>query len=238
MSKRAILFVEDREHQTVGVATPIKATGDWEVITCKTSIEATRMLDEMSKAGSLPSIVSVDLGLPPKPKEAEVGIDLLKNIRGRWEGLPIVVHSVLEVKENVVRTIISQGASYFYLFDEADVSAYIHLLPFLAQGYLVFSPTPASRLPSVVSVMPDPFQGNPEIWKTLQYLAQGATYLRIAEREGVGDRAIMARVKKAALVLEALGEIQILLDSDDAAPEKYKPYVIEWYHRNRVRFGY
>ncbi len=238
MSKNDILFVEDVEALSIGVETSLKATGSWNVISCKTYEDALRILDKMSLAGDLPRVISVDLGLQPKPRGTEIGINLLKKIRERWEGLPIVIHSFLDVKDNVVKTIISQGASYFYLFDDADVKAYVDLLPYMAQGFLVYSPTPASRLPQVVSVIPDPFQNNPEIWKTLQHLALGLTYARIGDKEEVGERAIMARVKRAALVLEMLGEIELPPDSEDATPERYKPYVIEWYHRNRVRFGY
>ena len=238
MSDNSILFVDDRESQTIGVLTPLREGGKWKVTTCKTAEETLSRLEEMSLEGKLPSIVSLDLGLFPKPREPEIGINLLRNIHERWGGLPLIVHSVLEVKDSVLRTIISQGASYFWLFDEGDVNTYIELLPFIAQGYVIFSPTPSSRLPQVVTVMPDPFQKNPEIWKTLSYLTQGLTYVRIAEKEGVGDRAIMARVKKAALVLDALNEILLPPDSDDVTPERYKPYVIEWYKRNKVRFGY
>lgn len=236
--KEDILFVEDVEALSIGLISSLKTAGIWNVISCKTDGEAFRILDKMSLGRLLPRVISVDLGLPPKPKETEIGLNLIKKIRERWEGLPIVVHSFLDVKESVVKTIISQGASYFYLFDETDVKAYVGLLPYMAQGFLVFSPTPASRLPQVVSLIPDPFQKNPEIWRTLQHLAQGLTYARIGDREGVGERAIMQRVKRAAEVLEVLGEIQLLIDSDDTAPERYKPFVIEWYHRNRVRFGY
>lgn len=233
---RRLLFVEDATWQATGLTMMLEKTGLWEVDVCATPTEALDMLARASNIRNMsrmPSVVSVDLGLSDKPDSPEYGLALLKQIRQRWEGLSIVVHSTLPVKPEVVREVLAHKASYVFLSDDREARAYVALLPFIAQGYLMYSPTPAGQLADVISLQPDPFSANPEYWRTLELLAQNKLYREVAKKESVSERAIMARVRNIAHKLAELEEIPPLPQG-----EVYKPIVIEWYMKNRFRYGH
>ena len=234
---REIYFVEDWEVQMYGVASLLDKK-EWKIIHCSTRKEVMEKLEKSISNGTLPAIVSIDLGLEDKPEKPDYGLELLKNIRKRWEGLPIIVHSALSVDEETVKTVVEYGASYYYLKDKSDAQKYADLLPFVAQGILVFSQKPAGLLPKVITRLPDPFYDRPEYKRTIRLLAEGLTYAQIAERDSRAqtDRGIMARVNRIAAKLEALNEIDPIIESE--SPEPYKEAVVNWYKKNRQRLKY
>lgn len=236
-SPKRILFVEDHPLQMYGVST-LLIQNDWAVEIIETHKLAFDKLNDDSQRGmAVPDVISIDLGLGDKPEAADYGLELLEKIRKRWKGLPLIVHGTLvKVSEDIVRRIVAQGASYFYLGDAGDAQAFAMMLPYIAQGYVIYSPSPAARLTHIITTKPDPFIKNPEYWTTLKLLNEGKRYGDVAEIHVVGLEAIKARVKKIALTLEALNEIPQLAESSE--DERFKPLVIEWYRKNRFRYGH
>ena len=236
--KSKIVFVEDKGVQMYGVTRPLEETGRWQVIKCRNSEETLKTLNTASQKNELPSIVSIDLGLDDLPETTDRGLELLEKIRKRWQGLPIIAHSTLETNESIVRRVVAQGASYFYLRETGDVEGYIGILPFVAIGFLIYSPKPAAQLPRIASKVPDPFYTHPEYWRTLQLLENNYTYAQIAalDSKAKTEKGIMSRVKRIAMWLAELGEIEeIYLDEDNLPNEGYRRVVVRWYRENKSR---
>jgi DNA-binding NarL/FixJ family response regulator len=233
-----IMLVEDREIQASGLQTNIEKTGCWKVIVCTSAEAALQTLIKMdAEREKLPDVVSVDLGLPPNPNDSSIGLKLLEDISSIWRGLNLTVHTAQTLKEETLRKIISLNSSCISLNDIGESKPYIELLPFVAQGYKVFSPIAGSLLTEIITMKHDPFGPNPEYWITLQALSKGDSYKDIANTECVSERAILARVRKAVYRLIELGEIPPLAKSVDLIHDKYKRLAINWYRNNHVRFG-
>ena len=237
-AENRIVFVEDKGVQMYGVTRPLEETGQWHVIKCRSSDETLKTLEAASQKNELPSIVSIDLGLDDLPETTDRGLELLEKIRKRWQGLPIIAHSTLETNESIVRRVVAQGASYFYLRDISDVEGYIGILPFIAIGFLIYSPKPAAQLPRIASKIPDPFYTHPEYWRTLELLDKDFTYAQIANMDSKAktEKGIMSRVRRIAMWLAELGEIEeIYLDADNLPNEGYRRVVVRWYRANKAR---
>ncbi len=240
-AKNRIVFVEDKGVQMYGVTRPLEDTGRWQVIKCRTSDETLKILEAASRKNELPTIVSIDLGLDDQPDSPNRGLELLEKVRNRWQGLPIIAHSTLETTESTVRRVVAQGASYFYLRDEGDVEGYIGILPFVAIGFLIYSQKPAAQLPRIASKIPDPFYAHPEYWRTLQLLDNNYTYVQIAgmDSKAKTEKGIMSRVRRIAMWLAELGEVEdIYLDADNLPNEGYRRVVVRWYRENKNRAAY
>lgn len=231
---RVILFIEDFDVQADGVLRHLNKKV-WKAIRCKSPDEALRYLNEASDKGELPDVVSIDLGLEPKRSVPDIGLELLQAIRKRWGGLPIIVHSSLDVDESVVQKVVAQGASYYYL-RESNLKTYVDLLPYVAQGIMIFTQVPAGYLPKVANRHPDPFFDRDEWKRTIKLLDEGLTYSQIAQRVGRTERAIMARVQRMAIKLETLDEIDPIAETESHEP--YRQAVVNWYRKNKHHLNY
>lgn len=231
-----LLFVENNPDQMQAAKAELEAAG-WQTHLVRAPDEAQKLLER--NQDTLPDVISVDLGLLEKKEDPEYGLKLLHDIRERWSpsALPLVVHSAIsgtKFNERLVRKVAASGASYFWLRDEAHVRAYVLMMPFIAQGYIVYSPSPAGMLQRVLSASPPPFVNNSTLVQTLKFLNEGKTFEQIGKLEKHGDKAIQARVKKMAETLELLGEIGPLEESQSTAP--YRNALVKWYLKNSYRF--
>ena len=237
--RQRLFFVEDSLTQMYGLEAQIKATGMWEIDICTTPEDAWDRLLRLSEAGLLPNVVSIDLGLADLPNEPDRGLALLEKIRKKWEGLPLVIHSNLDVEINMVRTVVAQNASYIFLRDERDAEGFVTMLPFVARGFLVYSPTPSARLAQVLNTKPNPFHDHDDYWEMMELLERGLTYGDIGDRLSVASRTIKAWVKKVALDLHDNKEI--VLETEDEGSDTssnnyhYRRAVVNWFRQNRYR---
>jgi len=238
VKKRTLLFLENRTWNIGGLSSLLRHSSEWQMIHCQSSNEVWSTLEAGSNIGELPDVVSLDLGIDDLPDDPDRGLELLEKIKNRWQGLPVIVHSMLDIHEPVVRKVVSQGASFFWLRDKAQLEEYIQILPFVANGFLIFSQRPALLLPRAVSRFPDPFFRKPEYWKTLELLDKGHTYLQIANTDPSAktDRGIGRRVKVMVDTLIGLGEIPEFPDPDNIPADAYKQAAIQWYRANKHRY--
>jgi DNA-binding NarL/FixJ family response regulator len=233
-----LLFLENRTLQAEGLSSLLRYSSEWQMIHCRSGEEVWSKLERGSNSGELPDVVSLDLGIDDLPESPERGLALLEKIKSRWQGLPIIIHSMLDIHEPVIRKVVSQGASFFWLRDKAQLEEYIQILPFVANGFLIYSQKPALLLPRVVSQFPDPFFREPNYWKTLELLEKGYTYLRIANTDPSAktERGIQNRVKTIVNTLIGLGEIPDFPDPDNIPSDAYKQAAVQWYRSNKHRY--
>ncbi|MCO5193120.1 MAG: response regulator [Anaerolineae bacterium] len=227
-----LLIVDDKLMTMRGISSELRRSGLWRVEEVSTPTEAIDMLETLEKRNDLPDVVSVDLGLADLPNEPQYGLSLLKRIRSTWDGLNLVVHSGLDVDEALVREVMQHRASYCHLVSAHEAQLYLQVLPFIAQGCLILSPTPAVQLHNYFSAAPDPFANNVELWGTLELMALGRTYTQIAKAEHVQPGTIKKRVQRLVTTLETLGEFE---DQEEENERRHRQRLIRWYHQNSFR---
>jgi len=241
-TRRSLLFIENQEHQWLGLCTPAKDAG-WHVTVQGDPDKAFRLLEELIEHNNPPDVVSIDLGLLDKPNRPDYGLACLSRISKRWgRTLNVIVHSGIPLEETVMRRVLAAGASYFHL-NEGSSESYVKLLEHVARGYAVYSPGPAALLPSMVALKPDPWAANPEFWRMAPLLHEGLTYKKIASHEQMKSEAgVMDRVKRMAQALADGAHVPPLHQDGIGEPrisrEPYREVVVEWYRQNRSYYGY
>jgi DNA-binding NarL/FixJ family response regulator len=228
-----VVVVDDRPAQLNGLVLEInRVLPDWDVEKTTGPDDTLQLFARLEPR--IPSVVSVDLGLDPDPDRPAVGLRLLRELRSKFGGVPLAVHTAQQVEARVLHEIVTIPASYVRIRDRNGVEAFVRMLPFLAEGFVVYSPSVASRLPNAIVVKPDPLE--PDHWKVLALLAKGLTYEAVAETLGVTSGAIQARVTRMSEVLEERGFVEPA--ETETEQKKLKQLLLDFYRDNHVRYGH
>jgi DNA-binding NarL/FixJ family response regulator len=180
-----------------------------------------------------PDVISVDLGLPPEPERTIIGLRLLRELRSKFTLVPLAVHSGLQVEPGVLHELARIPASYIRIHDTDGVEAFAQMLPFIAQGFVIYSPSVAALLPTAIVVKPDPL--DPKHWEVLELLSKGYTYERAADKLSVTVGAIQARVSRMMELLEERGFVE---PGEEAEQRNLKDTLVKYYDEYHVRFGH
>lgn len=228
-SKRLIL-VEDNKGQAQRIASAI--SDDWLIGVIHDPELVIPKLDKMKSHQSL--VICLDLALIPGDDSLNSGLELLHVIRQKWITLPIVVISGLDHRYfalNVIAQIVREKASCIPLRDNVDQNLLNEMLPYVLDGCVVFSPTPAARLAVIAQNLIDPFAKNPEYWYTIRGIKDNLTLESIADlrcemgvkisEQGIGEQ--VGKIYKTLCAME-----QIVPSNRDADPKYRKSAIVRW----------
>jgi CheY-like chemotaxis protein len=145
--------------------------GRWRVLEAESAAAGLDLLKKTFGTADFPDLVSVDLCLPPEDDEPSYGLALLRQIHDIYNDLPLMVHSSVNVEQDVLHTVMAMKSSFIRLGEDRESQiAFALMLPFLSRGYLLYSALPASNVPQAIRLGPDPL--NSEEWDILSHLAR------------------------------------------------------------------
>ena len=219
----------------------------WQVIVESDHQMALSRLGQMSRR--LPDVISVDLGLPPRADDPDVGLGIVREIRRLFGSARVAVHSQLkEVQASVLHELVGLGVSYIRMRDSKPEEAFVAMLPWLAEGYLIYSPSVAGKLPDILPERPDPW--NEYQWKIGQLVSRGLTYDAIAteitlerydatqdETKTVSTQAVQSMIQKMATQLQNAGFLKLPRASESSSRSNiYRPIVEKFYREYHVKY--
>ncbi len=219
----------------------------WQVIIERDHQVAMSRLRQMSMR--LPNVISVDLGLPPRTDDPDVGLGVVREIRRLFGSARVAVHSQLkDVQANVLHELVGLGVSYIRMRDSKPEEAFATTLPWLAEGYIIFSPSVAVKFPDILPERPDPW--NIYQWRIGQLVATGLTYDAIAteitlerydatqdETKTVSTQAVQSMIQKMAVQLQNAGFLQLPRTSESSSRSNiYRPLVEKFYRDYHVKY--
>lgn len=184
----------------------------WSVSLVDSGGQALQMLQQQTKPFDL---VLVDIGLPDIS-----GIEVIRACSQRFPDMPIVVISVLAAEAAVLRAI-EAGAKGYILKDE-PVSAIADGIAQVMRGIYPLSPALARVLfrrvatgspeveRSVAGTPGNDFGLTPREHETLQHLADGHTYDRVAQLMGVSLSTIQTHVRNLYRKLNVRSQVQAI----------------------------
>ncbi len=182
-----------------------------------------------------PSVVSVDLGLPPSDNTPKYGLEALERLQMEFPGPKLVVHSAITpIPEEATRRILSIPASYICVADDLDVRAYAQLLPWIVQGFRVYSPKVSETLSRIIPRLPDPLSDHE--WKMVSLVARGLTNLKIGQDLNLSETTVAERISDIGKkLLEFLG----IKSSHDnrPTPNRYREVFKRFYEEYATRYG-
>jgi|GEM_PF-3821591 len=236
---KTLLIVEDTQSQFTGISQQIREF--WPKWNIQHTIGAEDTLRFLGQhAPNPPDLVSVDLGLEEND-DPKIGLRLLQEIRGKHRGVPLAVHTMLRVPDEIVHQIIGLPASFVRIRDQDALVAYCAVLPYIARGFVFLSPTSAARLQGIISDFPDPL--GDEDWKYLRLLAQQQpkklTYREIAGLLHVTEGNVQTRVNVIAHRIQEKVPSGVLQIDFDESTESYK-YRLElerFYNEYHTRYN-
>ncbi len=219
---------------------------DWYVEIVQDPATAMRRLHAMSP-GQLPALISVDLGLQPRPDATEIGLNLLREIHHEFGSARLAVHSALKVEPETLHDIVGMRASYIRLRDRQSEEVYASVLPWLADGYLFYSPTVAEQFSEILPQVPDPL--DEDEWAVARLLAAGnMNYADVASaiteerfkqtndpNYTIGSSRVQQIVGDIAEKLRNSGLMTASFEAG-STPNRYKPHIIAFYVKYHVKY--
>ncbi len=214
MSKPKLLIVEDDP----GLCAQYRwAFPEWRVV-----IAGTRALAEQAAQREQPSVVLLDLGLPPDPEGVTEGFATLEALRGAQPDLPVVVASGQGQRENALRAV-SLGA---YDFCEKPVEP--QLLRTVLDRALRLRELEQENRRLATAPRPSPIQGiitadegMLKVCRTVERLASVSVPVLLLGESGTGKEALARalhdmgpRAKKPFVALNCAAIPENLLESE------------------------
>jgi DNA-binding NarL/FixJ family response regulator len=230
-----LILVEDKRYSIEGLVSSIRKSPQgkhWQVDVAETEEQLNTLITLAFPR--LPTLVSIDLGLPPAPSSQEYGLELLQRVHQKYEGLKLMVHSQMNPTPYAAQLIMAIPASYVCIGSNADIEAFVDMLPWIAKGFKVYSPSVASILGQVIVIRPDPLAD--EEWKIVARVARGLTNPRIAEELTRAESAIAEKIQVIARRLNSLGFIRVDIDGR-SQPNRYRGELKRFYDEYAVRYG-
>jgi DNA-binding NarL/FixJ family response regulator len=219
---------------------------EWHVEIVTDPTAALSRLHAMSP-GQLPTLISVDLGLQPRPDATEIGLELLRKIHTLFGSARLAVHSALKVEPETLQDIVGMRASYIRLRDLQSEEVYASFLPWLAEGYLFYSPTVAEQFSEILPQSPDPL--DEDEWAVARLLAAGnmnyadvasaMTEERFKQTNNPNYTMGPSRVQQiVGDIVDKLRNANFITASFDAnsTPNRYKPLIIAFYTNYHVKY--
>jgi DNA-binding NarL/FixJ family response regulator len=242
---RTLFMVDDLPNSLHGFIEMVeKQHTDWRVEVVHDKDTAMRRLREMSQ--KLPDLISIDLGLEPLPDSTDIGLNLLRDIHHAFGSRRLVVHSALNVKPEVLHEILGMRVSYIRLRDRQSEEAFADALPWMAEGYLFFSPSVAGQFSEILPEQPDPL--DEDEWAVARLLATGKDYEAVAraitdERyEKTGDAGYTLSLSRVSVIVREIadklrnaGFFKASFD-EGSSPNRYKPHIIAFYDKYHVKY--
>jgi DNA-binding NarL/FixJ family response regulator len=189
---RQLLLVEDNHLFAEQITDAMRGLADhWQVTEFSEGLVAKDWIHQQNKPVDL---VLVDLGLPDVN-----GIEVIRACRERFGDMPIVVISVV-ASEAAVLTAIEAGANGYILKDES-ISEITEGIQQVLQGVYPLSPRLARYLFKQLSTAGEKaperkdIKLSPREHETLQWLAQGYTYDKVADCMGVTLSTVQSNVR-------------------------------------------
>ena len=197
-------------------------------------------------------MISVDLGLPPRVDDPDIGLGVVREIRKRFGSARVAVHSQLkEVEASVLHALVGLRVSYIRMRDSKPEEAYATTLPWLAEGYIMFSPSVAGKLADILPERADPWDDYQ--WHIGKLVYTGKTYEAIAEivineryaatqdeTKTVSAQSITTTVRKMAERLHNTGFIIQLPRTGEGGSRSniYRPIIEKFYRDFHVKYRY
>lgn len=107
MEKEKILIVDDEEH--IGKQMKWALSHEYETFLARNTNETIRILNKEH-----PSLITLDLGLPPNPRDAATGLKLLEQITEFDRTIKVIVITGNEEKQNALEAIGIGAYDYYY----------------------------------------------------------------------------------------------------------------------------
>lgn len=236
--KDELLMLDDNPGQLGVLVTRVKKFNpDWVVsvpVNLEHAVKATLQNLEQQLADR-PKLISVDLEMPLARRVCpEGGLDLLKRLRAGDPVVPLVVHSVMQASESIIRQILVERASYVRTREDPQQYWYAKLVPAMAAGYLVCCGSAATSLESCLRTTSPLTDGE---WAILAKLGSAMSIDQIADSLSVSKRTVESRLKQIATKLEVDGLIEPVNRTFDTSGNIYRNRLIPFYHDNRAKFG-
>lgn len=231
---KRLLMVDDRPLSLMGFRGLVRELhGDaWAVEVFENARDLLNSLDR--DFPKLPSVVSIDLGLPPEPQSSKYGLQVLSQINEHYPGLKLVVHSaIMPIPDRAAQYILSLPASYISIANDADIRAYAAMLPWISHGFRLYSPSVSDVLGRVVLRHPDPLDDAE--WTLLALLFEGKSNLKIAEALHFSETRVAEKIAEIAKRLKQLGHVQVEIN-DRPTPHRYREPLSRFYAENAVRY--
>lgn len=183
-----VIVVEDRKRIREALVDLINASGDLSCIGAYGSCEA--LLEQM--AGTLPDVVLMDIGLPGMS-----GIDGVRLLKARYPALDILMHTVYDDDEKIFESILAGASGYVLKNVESDE------LVRAIREIRVGAPMSASIARRLLAMMrgketkpaPD-LNLTPREMDILQWLVEGLSYKKIAEKLFISPLTVQSHIKK------------------------------------------
>jgi len=228
-ASRSIIIIDDNDLPELKALIEkagwtVVVTSNWEKV-----IDGVR-----GKPMDAPQLISIDLGLPPKPDDVDVGLEVLQRLREIDDGQALVVHSVQRPSERIVREVFAARASFIKIHTSSQKRAFVAFLPLLAEGYLACCGTAKFALQACVRPN-NPLQ--PGEWELLGRLARREKYESIARALGTHWQTVQNRVKDIATRLEERGLIDLNHRIHATAGHVYIEPLVKFFVENAERYG-
>jgi len=235
MASKRLLLAEDSFRQWDSLRRDVEEKG-WQATRANDRQDAFYQIEEASKRKEEFNFFAVDLGLPPGGEQAEEGVRLAVELRGRYKNHPILAYTAQTPKSFdytlPLRHLLVAGVSFIYLRDEGITFA--EVVEMVNEGYLVISPRPAEYLSLAIPTAPDPLSD--KHWRALKLLNEGKTYEQVGNEMDRSPEAVQSWVKEmrdalarfilpAAIDADHSGGGTILLED-----------LINWYRNNHVKY--
>jgi DNA-binding NarL/FixJ family response regulator len=229
-----LIMVDDNELKLRGFVELVRQVHgrDWDVQVVSSGTALLQILEQSFP--DMPTLVSVDLGLPPDPRSPRYGLELLQRVHEFYPGLKLAVHSSMPVTEWATQLILSIPATFISTAMDTDVHAYASMLPWIARGFLMYSPAVSDVLSRVVLQQPDPLDDME--WRIVAQIAEGQSNLHIGDKLGYAEGTIAEKVKDIASRLNSLGHIVANVDDKRSIPNKYRDELSRFYRDNAIRY--
>jgi DNA-binding NarL/FixJ family response regulator len=184
----SVIVVEDRKRIRDAIVDLINASDGLHCVGAYGSCEA--LLDELPDQH--PDVILMDIGLPGMS-----GIEGVKAIKGRSPGIDVLMHTVYDDDEKIFQSILA-GASG-YVLKNAESEELISAIREIRIG-APMSASIARRLLSLVRGKESPPVGDlnltPRELDILQWLVEGLSYKRIAEKLFISPLTVQSHIKR------------------------------------------
>lgn len=134
-TRKRILLADDHAVVRDGAALWLGRTADMEV--CGTAEQTSAALEAIERLR--PDVVVTDIGMPGRD-----GLELTKDIRARWPGLPVLIFSVHD--EGLYASRALRAGARGFCNKSAGAEALIEALRLVLSGRMAFSPETTTRL--------------------------------------------------------------------------------------------